>query len=83
MWTMQARSIKGIFYFLTFIDDYSRKVWVYFLMHKLDTFSKFKEFKALTEKQSGKSIKVLKLDGGGEYDSHDFTGFCKHHGIQR
>ena len=43
-----------------------------------------KEFKALNEKQSGKFIKVLRLDGGGEYDSHDeFIDFCKQDGIQR
>jgi transposase InsO family protein len=29
-------------YFLTFIDDFSRKVWVYFIAHKSKTFAKFK-----------------------------------------
>ena len=78
---MQTQSIGGSFYFLTFIDDFSRKTWIYFLRNKLETFSKFKEFKALTEKQSEKSIKILRSDGGGEYDSHEFSNFCKHHGI--
>ena len=80
---MQTQSIGGSFYFLTFIDDFSRKTWIYFLRHKSETFSKFKDFKAFTEKQSGKSIKMLRLDGGGEYDSHEFTDLCKKHGIQR
>ena len=31
---MKTQSIGGRFYFLTFIDDFSRKVWVYFLKHK-------------------------------------------------
>ena len=26
---------------------------------------------------------MLKSDGGGEYDSHEFLDFCKQHGIQR
>ena len=78
---MQTQSIGGSFYFLTFIDDFSRKTWIYFLRHKSETFSKFKEFKALIEKQSGKSIKMLRSDGGGEYDSHEFSDFCKQHGI--
>ena len=80
---MQTQSIGGSFYFLTFIDDFSRKTWIYFLRHNSETFSKFKEFKALTESQFGKSIKMLRSDGGGEYDSHEFSHFCKQHGIQR
>src|SRR5713226_1122272 len=56
---MQTQSIGGYFYFLTFIDDFRRKTWIYFLRNKSETFSKFKEFKALTEKQSGKLIKML------------------------
>ena len=80
---MQTQSIGGSFYFLTFIDDFSRKTWIYFLRHKSETFSKFKEFKALIEKQLGKSIKMLRSDGGGEYDSHEFSYFCKKHVIQR
>ena len=74
---MQTQSIGGIFYFLTFIDDFSKKTWIYFIGYKSETFSKFKEFKALTEKQSGKSIKMIRSDGGGEHDSHEFSDFCK------
>lgn len=78
---MQTQSI-GSFYFLTFINDFSRKVWVYFVKHKSETFDKFKEFKALTKKQSGKCLKILRSDGGGEYDSKDFSEFCKQQGIE-
>ena len=41
---MQTESIGGSFYFLMFIDDFSRKIWIYFLKHKSETFAKFKEF---------------------------------------
>ena len=37
--------------FLLFIDDYSRKTWVYFLKEKFNVFSCFKKFKALVEKK--------------------------------
>jgi hypothetical protein len=47
---MQTPSLGGRIYFLTFMDDYSRKTWVYFLKHKPETFDKFKEFKAFVEK---------------------------------
>jgi transposase InsO family protein len=78
---MQTESIGGSFYFLTFIDDFSRKIWIYFLRHKSETFTKFKEFKAEAEKQSGKFLKVLRSDGGGEYNSREFANFCKSQGI--
>jgi transposase InsO family protein len=58
-------SLGGSIYFLTFIDDYSRKTWVYFLKHESEKFDKFKEFKALVEKHSGLSIKILISDRGG------------------
>ena len=80
---MQNQSIGGSFYFLTFIDDFSKKVWVYFLKHKSYTFTYFKEFKVEAEKQSGKFVKVLRSDGGGEYDSREFVDFCKQHGIKK
>jgi hypothetical protein len=80
---MQTESIGGSFYVLTFIDDYSRMTWVYFIRSKSETFSRFKEFKAMKEKQSGHYVKVLKSDGGGEYDSKSFTQYCKEQGIRR
>ena len=54
---------------LTFIDDFTRKVWVYFLKYKSEVFEKFFHFKALVEKQSGQHIKVLRTNRGGEYIS--------------
>lgn len=36
-------------YFGPFIDDYSRRTWVYFLRSKSKVFNRFKEFKALVE----------------------------------
>jgi transposase InsO family protein len=80
---MQTPSISGRLYFLTFIDDFSRKVWVYFLKYKSDVFVVFKEFKAKVEKESGYYIKTLRTDHGGEYISNDFHTFCKENGIRK
>ena len=44
---MQTLSMGGCNHFLTFIDDYSRKTWVYFLEHKFDAFSCFGSSKHL------------------------------------
>lgn len=57
---MKTQSIDSIIYFQTSINDFNRKAWVYFLKINLETFSKFKEFKAMVEKQSGKYVKFLK-----------------------
>jgi len=45
-------------------------------------FEAFQKFKAMSEKQSCKFIKVLRTDEGGEYNSNDFEDFCIKHGIQ-
>lgn len=42
-------SLSGCKYFLTFIDDYSRRVWIYFLKTKDEVFQKFEEWKTLVE----------------------------------
>ena len=39
----------GAQYFMSFIDDYSRKVWVYFLKNKFEALAKFKKWKAEVE----------------------------------
>jgi len=70
-------------YIITFIDDFSRKIWVYFLQEKSEAFASFKHFKALAEKEVGLPIKILRTDRGGEYNSLEFTEFCKDHGIKR
>ena len=35
----------------------------------------------MVEKQTGKSIKILRSDQGGEYKVGDFIKYCKDHGI--
>jgi hypothetical protein len=74
---MKTKSIGGRFYFLKFIDNFSKKIWIYFLRHKFETFPKFKEFKDEAEKQSGRYVKILRSYGGGEYSSIEFADFCK------
>jgi transposase InsO family protein len=70
-------------YFMLIIDDYSRLTWVSFLKEKTEAFEKFKIFKALTENQTGKRLKAVRSDRGGEFMSSDFKEFCDKHGIKR
>ena len=46
---MYSRSLRGYVYYVSFIDDFSRKTWIYFLKGKIEIFNKFKEFKALVK----------------------------------
>jgi hypothetical protein len=69
-------------YFLTFIDDFSRRTWVYFLKLKSDFFDKFLAYKALVEKQSGHQIQKLRTDNGGEYVNNNLTIYFTTQGIQ-
>jgi transposase InsO family protein len=70
-------------YYVSFIDDFSRNTWIYFLRKKSEVFDKFKEFKALVENQTEKKIKVLRTDNGGEFCGNEFEEFCKKCGIER
>jgi transposase InsO family protein len=75
---MNTASITNVRYFLLFVDDYSRKMWVYFLKLK-----EFQKFKALAEKESGYHITSLRSDNGGKFCSKEFNNFCVKHGIRR
>jgi hypothetical protein len=80
---MRTTSHGGARYFLTFIDDFSRKTHVYFLKAKGEAFEKFKQYKALVENEIGHKIKVLQFDNGGEFVSKKFDAFLAQCGIQR
>jgi transposase InsO family protein len=70
-------------YYVSFIDEFSRNTWIYFLKKKSKVFDRFKEFKALVENQTEKIIKVLSTDNGREFCGNEFEEFCKKCGIAR
>jgi len=72
----------GDLYYSIFIDDFLRKTWIHYLKHKDEAFAMFKNFKALVESQTGKKIKLLRFDNGGEYISNEFIEFCGKEGIK-
>ena len=80
---MPVLSLGGALYFVTFIDDATRKVWVYILKRKDEVLATFQKFLALVENQSGKKLRCLRTDNGGEYVSHAFQEFCDAKGIKR
>ena len=76
---MSSSSLSGYVYYVSFIDDFSRKTWIYFMKNKDEVFSKFKEFKALIENHTENKIKTFRSDNGGEFTSNEF----KELGIKR
>ena len=78
---MSSSSLSRYAYYVSFIDDYSHKTWIYFLKTKDEVFSKFKEFNALVGNHIEKNIKILRSNNGGEYISKNFKKLCKEPGI--
>jgi transposase InsO family protein len=77
-------------YLISFIDDYSRYMYLCMLYNKNEALDAFKNFKAEVEKQCGKQIKIVRSDRGGEYYGRykedgqapgPFAKFLQEHGI--
>lgn len=78
---MEISSMSGAKYFLTLIDDLSRKVFVYFLKTKEHVKQVIEEFKVLYERQLSKFIKILRSDNGSEYITSELDEFLRLSGI--
>ncbi|KAJ9684867.1 hypothetical protein PVL29_017044 [Vitis rotundifolia] len=61
-------SLGGSRYYITFINDSSRKVWVYFLKNK--------------STETGLKVKCLRSDNEGEYIGGVFNEYCVAQGIR-
>lgn len=68
-------------YFVTFIDDSTRYLWVYIMKNKSDVFQIFKDWSIMIQKQYDCKIKRFRTDNGGEYTSNEFEMYLKKEGI--
>ncbi|GMF33983.1 unnamed protein product [Phytophthora lilii] len=82
MGPMQTKTPGGCMYVVTFIDDCSRHVTVYFMKAKSEVLSKFMIFKAVIENATGMAIKRLRSNNGGEYTGRQFTDYLNRSGIK-
>lgn len=78
---MESMSYGGMKYFISFIDDYTRMVHVYFLKDKLNILDTFKAFKERVENQLEFKIKAIRTDNGTEYCNSVFESFLTKCGI--
>ena len=71
----------GFWYFVTFIDDYSRCTWLFLMKTRVELFSIFQKFYAKVRTQFNTSIHILLSDNAKEYLFGPFTSFWSSHGI--
>ncbi|RVW56301.1 Retrovirus-related Pol polyprotein from transposon TNT 1-94 [Vitis vinifera] len=74
-------SQTGFRYFVTFVDDFSRMTWIYFMKNRSEVFSHFCAFSAEIKTQYDVSVKILRSDNGKEYVSNSFQNYMSHNGI--
>lgn len=76
-------ALSSFKYYLLVIDDYSRKIWIFLLKSKDETFSIFKEWKIQIENQTDNKIKILRIDNRLEFCNYELNNFCKECSIVR
>lgn len=79
---VQDQGKKGEKYFLSIIDDFSRKASIYPMASKADVFRIFKAHVARAERFLGKKVKAIRSDNGTEFVNDNFYIFCREQGIK-
>ncbi len=79
---IETESLGKRKYFVTFVDDCTRFIWVHFIRQKSEVFKTFCTLLAEIERGTGKKLKVLRSDRGGEYMSSEFKKFLKNRRIR-
>jgi transposase InsO family protein len=74
-------SIGGSKYYLVIVDDYSRFIWVFFLMEKSQTQDTLKGFLRRAQNEFGLRIKKIRSDNGTEFKNSQIKGFLEEEGI--
>jgi len=74
-------SKTGHKYFVTFVDDFSRMTWIYFMKSRSEVFTHFCAFCAEVKTQFNTSVRILRSDNAKEYMSELFQSYMRQHGI--
>jgi transposase InsO family protein len=78
----RTTAISGARYYITFIDDCTRRCTVQFMKSKNEATEKVKNYLMHIERQRGKLPKRVRADNGTEYLNKDLTDWCKQKGIE-
>lgn len=79
---ISVKSMSGCKYYITFIDDFTRKVFIYCIHNKGQVFQCFEKFKTLVENQTESKIKKFRSDNGTEFENGKFKTFFEKCGIE-
>lgn len=79
---MNVKLLSGARYFVIFVDDFSRKVFLYVIKEKSEVFEKFVEFQTMVENQIDEKIKILRSDNGLEFVNKKMQNYLKAKGIK-
>ena len=74
-------SMGGKRYVLVIVDDYSRCTFVVLLASKDEAHYQLKTWITYAERETGKSVKLLRSDNGGEFTSKEFEEELREMGI--
>ncbi|CAI7890658.1 unnamed protein product [Closterium sp. NIES-54] len=81
---MKVKGDGGALYSMTMVDDYTRLTWYFPLAQKSDAARVIiEEWLPMVERESGKRVKAIRSDRGGEFLGAEFWGWLKRHGIKQ
>ncbi|KAK2968669.1 hypothetical protein RJ640_004028 [Escallonia rubra] len=72
---------SGFRYFVTFVDDFSRMTWIYFMKNRSEVFAHFSAFCAEIKTQFNVHVHILRSDNAKEYMSGSFQNYMNQYGI--
>jgi hypothetical protein len=76
-------SIKDGRYFMVIVDDHSRYYEIYILKHKSEALAYMKRFTQLHKTRTGKKVKCIRSDNGGEFLNSKWDEWLEEKGIRR
>ena len=68
-------------YYVIFIDDAKRWIWIDLMRQKSEVFANYKDYEAWLKTQFDTSVKNFQSDKGGEYTSAEFSQHTKLKGM--
>ena len=74
---MQTPALSGELYFVTFVDEALGRLAVALLRSKAEVFENFAIYRQHAENDTGKAVRSLRSDGGGEYMSKKFLTYLR------
>ncbi|WVZ84658.1 LOW QUALITY PROTEIN: hypothetical protein U9M48_031665 [Paspalum notatum var. saurae] len=70
-------SVRGKWYVLVVVDDFSRFSWVFFMEFKDEAFGFVRDLVQRLRNESHKATRAIHSDNGGEFRNTRFENFCR------